>query len=229
MSFCRQIAALTPAPQTGKLRAGTPSPVRLPSSVSIPDPRDTASTALEPGETLVWAGRPDAALLAWRQFDLKAFLLSTPAAIVAVILIWQAAAGGFSHILDYLFVLAAIAAAFVAALPMVALLRIVRRARSTVYAVTDRRIFILELFPRRRLRPFASADIETPRVRERGNGRGDVIFGWGVELEQTRQGGRTRLREATFFGIADPQQAAAQIAKLKSRAQKRRTASERTA
>src|SRR3546814_5681409 len=76
----------------------------------MPDPEETARAALEPGESLVWAGRPDVAPLEWRQFDLKASLLAAPAALVAAILVWNAVAGGFAKLLDYLFVLAALVA-----------------------------------------------------------------------------------------------------------------------
>src|SRR3546814_19891621 len=83
----------------------------------MPDPEETARAALEPGESLVWAGRPDVAPLAWRQFDLKASPLAAPAALVAAILVWNAVAGGFAKLLDYLFVLAANVALCVPVLP----------------------------------------------------------------------------------------------------------------
>src|SRR3546814_3428195 len=89
----------------------------------MPDPEETARAALEPGESLVWAGRPDVAPLAWRQFDLKASLLAAPAALVAAILVWNAVAGGFAKLLDYLFVLAAIVALCVAVWPLAGPLR----------------------------------------------------------------------------------------------------------
>src|SRR3546814_3565431 len=129
-----------------------------------------------------------------------ASLLAAPAALVAAILVWNAVAGGFAKLLDYLFVLAAIVALCVAVWPLAGPLRAARGARPTVYAITDRRLFILELYPRRRLRSFAPAELEAPRVQDRGKGRGDVIFGWAVAMEQTRQGLRNRLREATFVG-----------------------------
>src|SRR3546814_4836273 len=89
-----------------------------------------------------------------------ASLLAAPAALVAAILVWNAVAGGFAKLLDYLFVLAAIVALCVAVWPLAGPLRAARGARHTVYAITDRRLFILELYPRRRLRSFAPAELE---------------------------------------------------------------------
>src|SRR3546814_10041756 len=57
--------------------------------------------------------------------------------------------------------------------PLAGPLRAARGARHTVYAITDRRLFILELYPRRRLRSFAPAELEAPRVQDRGKGRGE--------------------------------------------------------
>lgn len=186
--------------------------------MSNPDPRETAQAALEPGERLVWVGQPDVASLAWRDFDLKHWLRSAPAAIVAVILLWQALSGSAGRVLTWLYPLAAIVALFVAVWPLIAPLRAARAARQTVYAITDRRLFIREASPRERLRSFPAEELEAPQWQDRGKGRGDVSFAPVIEWEQTRQGQRTRLRQATFFAVAEPQRVAGEIAKLRSRA-----------
>lgn len=218
VSLSRCDAALTPAPQTGKLRSPLVPALRLPFSVSIPDPRETAQAALEPGERLVWVGQPEVARLAWRDFDLKHWLRSAPAAAVAVILLWQAAAEPADSIFTWLYPLAALAALFVAVWPLMAPLRAARAARQTVYAVTDRRVFILETYPREHVRSFPPEELEEPQWRDRGDGRGDVSFAPVIELERTRQGQRSRLRKATFFSIPEPARVAREIGGLKARA-----------
>src|SRR3546814_1139975 len=93
--------------------------------------------------------------------------------------------------------MAAIVALCVAVWPLAGPLRAARGARHTVYAITDRRLFILELYPRRRLRSFAPAELEAPRVQDRGKGRGDVIFR--SEEHTTELQSLMRISYAGFF------------------------------
>src|SRR3546814_12213328 len=102
-----------------------------------------------------------------------ASLLAAPAALVAAILVWNAVAGGFAKLLDYLFVLAAIVALCVAVWPLAGPLRAARGARTPVFAITDRRMFIPAPTPRRRRRSFAPPELAAPREPATGRGRGE--------------------------------------------------------
>lgn len=179
------------------------------------DPRDIARAALEPGERLVWAGRPGpAAQPAW-QLDPSSLLLVAVPLCVAVFLLWEAF-DSFAGPFDLAFLGGAVVLLCVALSPFATLWWASRRVRGTVYAITDRRLFILAGGPRRRPRSFAPDELEEPRVHDRGDGRGDVAFGTLAELRQTRQGRQTRLAEAAFTDIADAQRVAREIARLRS-------------
>ncbi|HMA15525.1 MAG TPA: hypothetical protein VKP12_12100 [Kiloniellaceae bacterium] len=182
------------------------------------NPLDLARTVLEPGERLVWAGRPGpAAQPAWR-LDRTSLLLAAVPLCVGLVLLWQALAA--PAVPEDLFYLGGgLVLLCVALSPLATLWRASRRVRDTVYAVTDRRLLILAGGPRRRPRAFAPEDLEEPRVQDRGDGRGDVIFGTLAELRQTRQGRQTRLAPAAFTDIEDAQRVALEIARLRERAQ----------
>lgn len=176
---------------------------------------DLARTALEPGERLVWAGRPGpAAQPAW-QLDPTSLLLAAVPLCVGLVLLWQAftAPGGA---VDLIYLGGGVVMLCVALSPLATLWRASSRVRGTVYAITDRRLFILAGGPRRSLRSFVPEELEEPRVRDRGDGRGDVTFGTLAELRQTRQGRQTRLAQAAFTDIPDAPQVAGEIARLRA-------------
>ena len=190
---------------------------RIDQTAAGDDPRDVARRALQAGEHLVWAGRPGpAAQPAW-QLDRTSWLIAAAPFLAAVFLLWQAVDGTGSWA-DLLFLAAGIVMLCIALSPLVALWRAVRRVQRTVYAITDRRLLVLPGGSGRALRSFAPEDLDDPQVRERGHGRGDVIFATVPEIRQTRQGRQTRLVEAAFTDIADVQRVAREIARLKSRA-----------
>jgi hypothetical protein len=190
------------------------------------DPREIARQELQPGEHLVWAGRPGpAAQPAW-QLDRTSLLIAAGPFLAAVFLLWQAvgSAGAWAA---FLFLAAGILMLCIALSPLVALWRAVRRVRRTVYAITDRRLLVLPGGSRRALRAFPPEDLDDPEVRDRDDGRGDVIFATVPEIRQTRQGRQTRLAEAAFTDIADAQRVAREIARLKARVPAERAPAER--
>jgi hypothetical protein len=181
------------------------------------DPRDIARRALQPGEHLVWADRPGpAAQPAW-QLDRTSWLIAAAPFFAAVFLLWQVvdSAGTWT---DFLFLAAGVLMLCIALSPLAALWRAVRRVQRTVYVITDRRLLVLPGGSGREARSFAPEELDDPAVRDRDDGRGDVIFATVPEIRQTRQGRQTRLAEAAFTDIADVQRVAREIAKLKSRA-----------
>jgi hypothetical protein len=181
---------------------------------SADNPLDLARAVLEPGESLVWAARPGpAAQPAWR-LDRASLLLAAVPLGAALFLLWQAvtASGGPG---GWLYLGGAVVLLCIALSPLATLWWASRRIRGTIYAVTDRRLFVLAGGPRRSLRSFAPEELEEPRVRDRSDGRGDVIFGTLAELRQTRQGQQTRLAQAAFTDISDAPQVAGEIARLR--------------
>jgi len=182
---------------------------------SADNPLDIARAALEPGERLVWAGRPGpAAQPAW-QLDPTSLMLAAVPLCVALFLLWQAFTAPDGPV-DLIYLGGGVVMLCVGLSPLATLWRAARRVRGTVYAITDRRLFILAGGPRRPPRSFVPEEPEEPRVRDRGDGRGDVTFGTLAELRQTRQGRQTRLAQAAFTDIPDAPQVAGEIARLRA-------------
>ncbi|CAN0413846.1 unnamed protein product [Ectocarpus sp. 13 AM-2016] len=177
------------------------------------DPLETARQALEPGETLVWADRPSP----------EAFARTKVPQVIRGVLGLAVIAGlhwygyvpdwriGGQHALLFGFLIAASAYCLVLIFsPNIAKIS----ARSMVYAVTDRRIMILSLWPFRRSRVFLPGEIDAPRTMATEAGQGVVVF-----MEQKlpwwkRSAGGSYQIEA-FYGIADAPMVAEAIEKLK--------------
>ncbi|GAB4375466.1 MAG: hypothetical protein Kow00114_38660 [Kiloniellaceae bacterium] len=180
------------------------------------DPLSVARAALQPGETLLWADRPDPRVLA------RARLPQCIRGVLGLVVI-----GGFlglSFIPDWpeglrglllgLFVAAALAyALWLAAAPLLAS----REAAQTVYAVTDRRVLVLADWPRRRWQTFGPGDLDEILVAPALPGLGTVVF-VNRKLPWWRRGLGNNYRIEAFFGIPDAQEVAARIDALKAAA-----------
>ena len=168
---------------------------------------------LEPGERLIWHGRPTAAALAranarrtlgWSPvFAFACYYLATSPSI------WRGTFKSGDYILvpiESLFLVAT--GAGVAAAPWAAI-----SARWTHYAITDRRALILKTWPRRRLQTYLPRDLQS--VERRGNEVGDLIF--------RRDAGNydsfgTVTRLIGFLGVSRLREAEAAIAALHAKA-----------
>jgi hypothetical protein len=180
----------------------------------LDDPLETARAALQPGETLLWADRPDPRVLA------RARLPQTIRGVLGLVVIggflwlsfipdWP---GGLRGLLFAIFIGAALLyALWLAAAPLLA----PRVAAQTVYAVTDRRVLMLEDWPRRRLRAFGPADLDDTLVTTAAPGLGIVVF-VNRKLPWWQRGLGNNYRIEAFFGIADAQQVAERIDALKA-------------
>lgn len=159
---------------------------------------DAARTALTPDlrgdESFLWLGRPSRRVLfGWVDLFLIPFSLAWGGGAIAweSVIVWAAATGqapiwaaffGVPFVLVGLYMLVG---RFVFD---------VRRRARTYYAVTNRRILILE---DKRSRTLLSIDLETLRVlttAERGGGTGSIAFGplassWGANAEASVPGG----------------------------------------
>ena len=200
--------------ETGKLAANLISvPARFFMTTSQAS-LEVARALLAPGEELVWAERPDPQVLARARlpqvirgglglaviagFFWFSFLPNWPQGSAGVLLGLFVALG-----LAYCFWL--LAAQLVAR----------TAAGRTIYAVTDRRIFILETWPLRRLRSFAPADLDAPMVSPAGPGLGTVVFiTRKLPWWQRSAGGGTRIE--AFYGIPGAQQVGEAIDRLRS-------------
>jgi len=152
---------LTPAPETGKLAAQFRAGYHM---NSAEDPLAAARAALQPGEVLVWAGRPDPAVLAQARLPQRVRGLLGLAVIAAFLWLsfipnWP---DGYRGVLLAIF----LAAAALYACWLVAAPRVARRAAGhTLYAVTDRRVLIREDWPFARERSYGPADLDDPLVK----------------------------------------------------------------
>ena len=178
------------------------------------DPLETARAALQPGETLLWADRPDPRVLA------RARLPQTIRGVLGLVVIggflwlsfipdWP---GGLRGLLFAIFIGAALLyALWLAAAPLLAS----RAAANTVYAVTDRRVLVLEHWPRQRRRAFGPADLDDTLVTTAAPGLGIVVF-VNRKLAWWQRGLGNNYRIEAFFGIADAQAVAERIDALKA-------------
>lgn len=164
----------------------------------------TLQNELDAGETLLWQGAPDPARLAQRN-------------------LWQAAFGGcFTCFALFwmggaFFISSMIAGAtgwrLLSAFPLFGLIFLVvglgllfspltamKRGSSTVYAVTDRRLIVLESG---KVLSYSPSDLQTLERRDTPDGRGDLVFQRRTSYSSE---GHSSVREIGFFGIPNPRE-----------------------
>ncbi|MDR3621251.1 MAG: hypothetical protein P4L85_18005 [Paludisphaera borealis] len=140
--------------------------------------------ALEPGEKVVWTGRPTTGTLVRRSLGKALFWGMGYGAPALFILFcfgtgkdWRDARRIFAdHTM--LTVLPAISATAASLAGLLCVLAATFRARRTLYALTDRRALIFEfwLFGGRRPDVFTPEILDLMQCKERGDGSGDLIF-----------------------------------------------------
>jgi len=151
---------------------------------------------MQPGEQLLWAGRPGAAaLVRSRQSFLWGGLL-----VLAFSVFWEMGAW-FEQVASPrpLFLLWGVPFILCGAGLALYAPASFWLARRMVYAVTDQRLIILHGFPHLRTESFWPADINILTVTERTDGRGGIIFR--ERVVRDHEGDSTTLRDG-FFGIA---------------------------
>lgn len=182
---------------------------------------DVARSALDRGEQLVWAEWAPPARLARERLPMALFGLVWTGALAGA---WRAAdapPSGFVALVGAAFVLLGIATMLAPSLAWLA-------ARATVYAITDRRLLILEGFPWRRVRSFGPEDINLCERTERADGSGDLIFRSEREIERRDRGRTTwRTRRVGFLGIPEVRRVEAAVRALRERDTLRLVAAER--
>lgn len=178
------------------------------------DPLDTARAALQPGEELVWADRPDPQALARSKLPqvirgVLGFVVIGVFSWLSFLPAWPGGPGG--AVFAFFLILALLYCLWLVAAPLIAR----RAAAQTVYAVTDRRALILEGWPLRRLRAFGPSDLDEALVAPGTAGRGSVVFVNRKRPWWRRSAGGTYQFEA-FFGIADAQRVSQVIETLRT-------------
>ena len=177
------------------------------------DPLAAARRALAPGERLVWADRPDPQALA--RSRLPQFIRGVLALVVIGVFCWLTFVpywpGGLRGVFLAVFlVLAMLYALWLLAAPLVAR----QAAGRTVYAVTNRRLLVLEDWPFRRWHTFLPAELDETRVVVGASGRGSVVFiHRKLPWWQRSAGGSYRIE--AFYGIAEAQRVAERVEALR--------------
>ena len=175
---------------------------------------EAARALLAPGETLVWAERPDAQVLA--RSKLPQVIRGGLGLVLIAGFFWVSFLPnwpqGLAGVLLGLFVaLGVVYCGWLLAAPAVAR----AAAGRMLYAVTDRRVVIQESWPLARLRSFAPADLDAPLVSPAAPGLGSVVFvNRKLPWWQRSAGGGHRIE--AFYGVPGAQQVAEAIELLRS-------------
>lgn len=125
---------------------------------------------LEPGEALEWAGRPGAATLALQQLPRLTLMAVWIGGIGYGLLTGAGSEGsGLLMVIPVLMLVVGLFTLWDVAISLVA-------AWQTFYGVTDRRLLVLEYGLQRRITSWTLQQLTSVQRRDRGRGRGDVIF-----------------------------------------------------
>jgi hypothetical protein len=177
---------------------------------------------LQPGERLLWAGRPEASRAAMQALPM--LLFGIPFTLFA--LFWTAGAtfmggvvgGAGAHVpgpfgLFRFFGLFGVPFILVGCYLLASPFLASRKASQTVCAITDRRAITIEGGNSRSVRSFGPRDIQRIERRERDNGRGDLIFA--SERMNNRNGSYNR--EIGFVGVTNVRGAEAALRQMSGR------------
>jgi hypothetical protein len=173
--------------------------ISLPSLSSLPQQlQHRVRTELKPGESIIWAGQPNPDRYMKSGFKLWFFFIPW----TAFSLFWIAGAAGFQMprfdggwsffpLFGLPFLLIGIGG-------LSAPLWLRRKARSTVYAVTDRRAISIEGSKSISVKSYRASEIANIERTEHEDGSGDLIF----KTENCRDSdGDRRSRQYGFFSI----------------------------
>jgi hypothetical protein len=180
-----QATPLTPAPSVSTPTRTLPATV-APLAVD-PEQRRKVEPDLEPGERVLWTGRPDAQRVARRALPI--LLLGVTWALIALFS-WQP----WSHPLRLVPAVFVWLGARICCTPFT----LYRTALQTSYVITDRRVLILTEGKRRKLELYGAVDLcETDR-QEQADGSGDLLF---ARRQEKDSDGVPRTVDVKFVGI----------------------------
>lgn len=158
---------------------------------------------LKPGETLLWSGQPNATRFMRSGFITWLFFIPW----TAFALFWVAGAAGFRWPsfdgLPSLFPLFGLPFVLIGVGGLCAPLWLRRKARWTVYALTNRRVITIEGTRSITVRALTAADIKRVERTEHRDGSGDLVLR--LDAERDSEGNRSSAR-AGFFGVPNVRQ-----------------------
>ncbi len=182
------------------------------------DPLEVVRRALHPEEQLIWAECAEAMALARSRLGwgflagvvvVGVFLYPIPLLFegdiplakgqnVLDLIPWLLPLGG-TFLFGLLLVLEPLWAAY--------------RARTTLYAISDRRLLIVNLFPLREIQSFPPEDLNMLECTERPDGSGDLVF-----REIVTGSGRSRqTKRFGFFGVPEVRRVEDEVRRLAAR------------
>ncbi len=173
--------------------------------ISDPIIQSDIAAELQPGETILWLGKPMALRIALQDRDAVVTSLLALAALVVVLVGLPVLV--FFNLLFFgvgfplLSLLFAAILLYYFARPFSAYLRAAR----TTYAITDRRVLIITSGLHGRVVQSFN-HIERVERHDLADGKGDLIFGSETQATRGGAGYRLRTRKVGFFGIANPRQ-----------------------
>jgi len=163
--------------------------------------RDMVDREMDQGEQLVWAGQPNP-----RRFVLRALptmLFAIPWTAFAIFWMWGASGFGEPSDMSWprsMFALFGLPFVLIGLGMLSAPLWAIRKARRTVYAVTDRRAILFLGGWGTTVRSFGPDRMGGLRRRQRADGSGDILF---EPSPPFADGAHSRMAEGSFFGIAN--------------------------
>lgn len=180
----------------------------------VPNSLALARAEMTEGETLLWADTPASSGARRRVLPLS--MLGWLLLFLA--LIWMLKAAGAS------FALLGLGLPFIFCALVLALLPWwwPRLTRHTVYALSDRRLLIIQIWPRRRVTSYGPDDIDVVERRDYKDGTGDIVFRHEEHQKSRHHHDQRTKRQVSdrpigFFGVPDARRVEMAIWALKER------------
>jgi hypothetical protein len=166
-------------------------------------PETEAQRELEQGESLLWAGQPDPKQMGKQSAPIMIFGVFWTA--FSVFWMWGATtplrmpnSNNPNNAMLFMFPIFGLPFVLIGIGMLTSPLWAAKNARTTVYAVTNRRILVIRAASTRSVKSFQAADIGDLEYTEQGDGSGTLTFG--QHTYQTSKGG-TGVRRDQFIGI----------------------------
>ncbi len=163
--------------------------------------RQVLERELDRGERALWMGQPSPGRMAKRNLPILIFAIPW----TAFAIFWMAGAAGFK-IPDFskggmenLFSLFGIPFVLIGLGMFLSPLWAMKKAKKTIYAITDKRAIIMKLGRRMAIQSFLPQQLQSLRRAQRADGSGDIIFK--KEFTVDSRGQRSATTEIGFFGI----------------------------
>ncbi len=182
------------------------------------DPLEVVRRELRPDERLIWAGHAGVVALARSKLG-RGFLAGVVVVGFAVVMLAylltgdlpMAEGGNALHLMPLIMPLGGgfLFGLLLALEPLWA----AYRARSTLYAISDRRLLIVNMFPIRQVQSFPPEALNTLECTERPDGSGDLVF----RKAATGSGRSRQIKRFGFYGIPEVRRVEDEVRRLAAR------------